>query len=124
MDNLTYEFFIRRCWQCERFKHGANTDTWDDLLSRYYNFKNGSRFSTEKLEKDYLQKLNHVKDYINKAYAKLISVATKKKISQDTIHKIISYQTVVSASIDPDEIFETLNKSVVLMNDNNLQMFK
>lgn len=32
MDNLTYEVFIRRCWNCERFKHGANTDTWERLI--------------------------------------------------------------------------------------------
>ena len=35
-ENMTYEIFIRKCHPCDRFEHGANTDTWEYLKSCEY----------------------------------------------------------------------------------------
>jgi hypothetical protein len=47
MDNTTYEFFIRRAWQCDRFVKGANTVTWESLLYKKNNFDNSIRKATK-----------------------------------------------------------------------------
>ena len=37
-ENLSYEYFIRRCWDCSRFKRGADTDLWDSLRGKEYDY--------------------------------------------------------------------------------------
>ncbi len=120
MDNTTYEFFIRRCWDCERFKHGANTDTWEDLLIKQYNFQNSNVTNAKTYEKQYLTKLNQIKGYLDKAYNKLHSKAIKKKITQNIIDEIITHQSIVKNSSIPLEIFETLKSTFIIINNNNL----
>src|SRR5690606_1243907 len=83
MDNTTYEFFIRRCWDCDRFSHGANTDTWEDLLIKHHNLKNASVGTFKEAEKEFTKKLAQVKAYLDKAFNKLITTAKKKKINPD-----------------------------------------
>ena len=115
MDNTTYEFFICRCWNCKRFEHGANTDTWEDLLVKYYNFKNKD-FNKEELEKQYLKKLIEVKAYLDKSFNKLL---TKSK-NENLIEEIKSKQEIVTNSSDPNEIFEILKSMFPILNDNKL----
>jgi len=120
MDNTTYEFFIRRCWSCERFKHGANTDTWEILLINHFNLKNSNSFDRKVAEKEYLKQLTLIKDYLNKAFNKLISIAQKKKINSILLLQITKYQDVVNKSVEPQEIYDILRNSFILINDNNL----
>ena len=120
MDNTIYEFFICRCWKCDRFKHGANTDTWEDLISKHYDFKNANQFNKEVLERNYYKKLNQIKDYLDKAFNKLISNARKKKVDSNYIDEFINYQTIVHNLTEPEEIWNILRITFPLMNDNNL----
>ena len=120
MDNTTYEFFIRRCWDCDRFKHGANTDIWEDLLVKHYNFKHANVGNFIITKKEFEKKLEQVKAYLDKAYNKLISTATKKKVNPKIIELLIELRTTVAASSEPNEIFNTLKACFKLMNSNDL----
>lgn len=120
MDNTTYEFFIRRCWDCERFKHGANTDTWEDLLIKNYNFKNSNDFNKKVLEKEYLKKLEQVKNFIDKAFNKLISKATKKKVNQNILNTLLTNQTTVKNSLESKEIWDILRTIFPIRNEHSL----
>lgn len=120
MDNTTYEFFICRCWNCIRFQHGANTDTWEDLLVRHWEFKHSGPGNEVSLEKDYLKKLGVIKNYLNKAFDKLISNAKKKKINQVVLQDLIDRKAIVETSLEPQEIFDTLKSSFAVMNANGL----
>jgi hypothetical protein len=120
MDNTTYEFFIRRCWDCDRFKHGANTDTWEDLLVKHYNFKNANVGNFKITQKEFEKKLEKVKGYLDKAYSKLISTATKKKVNPIVIEQLSKSRALVAALSEPKEIFDALKAVFPIMNDNNL----
>lgn len=56
MDNTTYEFFITRCWDCDRLKHGASADTWEELVGKHYNFKNANVGNFNTTEKEFTKK--------------------------------------------------------------------
>lgn len=120
MDNTTYEFFICRCWHCDRSKHGANSDTWEDLLAKHYNFKNANVGNFTVTEKEFKKKLEQVKAYIDKAYNKLIATANKKKVNPLAIEQLLALRAVVAASSEPKEIFDTLKMAFPLMNANDL----
>jgi len=120
MDNTTYEFFIRRCWDCDRLKHGADTDTWEDLLIKHYNFKHSNVGNFKFNQKEFEKKLEKVKDYLDKAYNKLIATATKKKINSEAIMQLSQSRSLVASSSEPIEIFDTIRKAFPLMNENNL----
>lgn len=120
MDNITYEFFIRRCWDCERFKHGADTDMWEDLLIRYYHFKNSNVGNFKSTQQEFDKKLKKVKDYIDKAFNKLILKANKKKLDSIIIQEIIRLQTLVQNSSEPQEIFDNIKAVFPFINDNKL----
>jgi hypothetical protein len=115
MDNTTYEFFICRCWNCKRFEHGANTDTWEDLLIKHYNYKNVS-FNKVDSEKQYFKKLTEIREYLDKAFNKLISKTRDKSI----IETIKTKQEIVKNSTEPIEIFDTLKSIFPIINENNL----
>lgn len=122
MDNLTYEFFIRRCWNCERFKHGANTDIWERLTIDHYNFKNpGSGLNPAKLEQIYLKNLSKVKEYLDKAFNKLNSIMVKKKLPQSVIDEITLLRASVAQSEDPQEIFDCLTTMTPILNEHNIR---
>lgn len=120
MDNTTYEFFIRRCWDCDRFKHGANTDTWEDLVIKHYNFKNANVGNFKFNQKEFEKKLEQVKGYLDKAYNKLIATANKKKVNPLAIEQLLALRAVVVASSEPKQIFDTLKMAFPLMNANDL----
>jgi len=77
-DNLTYELFIRRSWNVERGKKGANTDTWEGLMleSANYNDAIGGR-GEEKAHRAFEKRFTQVKGYLDAAYGKLIETAEK-----------------------------------------------
>jgi hypothetical protein len=120
MDNTTYEFFIRRCWDCDRLKHGADTDTWEDLLIKHYNFKHSNVGNFKFHQKEFEKKLEKVKVYLDKAYNKLIVTANKKKTNPEVIEQLVESRTLVAALSEPKEIFDTIKRVFMLMNDNNL----
>lgn len=120
MDSITYEFFIRRCWDCERFKHGADTNTWEDLLIKHHNLENANVGNFQVTQKEFKKQLGEVKGHLDKAYCKLISTATKKKINPTTIAKLLESRALVAASSEPREIFDKLKGGFITMNENNL----
>ncbi|PZR20757.1 MAG: hypothetical protein DI539_09825 [Flavobacterium psychrophilum] len=125
MDNMVYEIFIRRCWQCERFRHGADTDAWDTLLIKQYTFENRNVGNFQSSEKEFLKKLEDIKGHLDKAYNKLNAVAAKKKtISSEIADKIMQYQATVISSMSPKEIYSCLEATLRLMTENKLQTFK
>jgi hypothetical protein len=115
MDNTTYEFFIRRCWKCERFEHGADTDIWEGLLIKHYNFKN-DKYNNATLEKLYQKKLIEVKTNLDKAFIKLL----KKVKDEKLIIEIDSKREAVAKSLEPSKIFEILTSMFPILNDNKL----
>ena len=62
MDTTTYEFFITRCLNCERFEHGANTDTWQELLVNYWHFKNPTPLNSSIVKIKCLKQLKKTKN--------------------------------------------------------------
>lgn len=120
MDNTTYEFFICRCWKCNRFEHGANTDTWEDLVGKHYSFKNATVGNFKSTEKEFVKKLEQVKGYLDKAYNKLIATANKKKVNQELIEQLSGSRTLVAGSSEPKDIFDALKAAFIIINNNNL----
>jgi len=120
MDNTTYEFFICRCWKSKRFQHGANTDTWEDLLIKHYHFVNAMEYNKIKLEKEYKTKLKTIKGYLDKAYENLSKRIFKLKIEENVSTELRNNQILVRNSNNPQEIFDILNKSFEIMNSKNL----
>lgn len=116
MDNTTYEFFIRRCWDCERLKHGANTDIWEDLLTKHYDLQKANVGNFIRTQKEFDKKLAQVKNYLDKAYNKLIVTANKKKINPETIALLSESRALVARSSAPREISDVLKEVFVLMN--------
>lgn len=117
MDNTTYEFFIRRCWNCDRFKHGANTDTWERLTIDYWEFKNPKPgANVARLETAYIKKLNEVQGFLDKAFNKLISVALKKKLPQSVIDDFSDRRALVADSDEPQVIFDCLSSTFPILN--------
>lgn len=123
MDNLTYEIFIRRCWNCERFKHGANTDTWERLTIDHYKFKNpGPGLNPAKLEQTFFKNLSKVKEYLDKAFNKLNSIVVKKKLPQSVIDEISAQRVSVAQSEDPQEIFDCLTAMTPILNEHDIRL--
>lgn len=123
MDNTTYEYFIRRCWKCSRFKRGADADIWNRLLTDYWEAQNPTDSHVKNPQVKYLKKLSEVKINLDKAFHKLISIAEKKKINQNAIADLQNYKIVVNNSEMPQEIFDILKSSFTIINDNNICPF-
>lgn len=119
MDNLTYEIFIRRCWECGRGKHGADTDTWEDLLIKKHIAENTTPASNQ-ASHQYQRKLELVKGHLDKAFNKLITKAHRKNVSPPTLVILKDRQTKVEASTEPQEIWDILRSVFPIMNDNSL----
>ncbi|WP_294265321.1 hypothetical protein [uncultured Chryseobacterium sp.] len=123
MDNLTYEVFIRRCWNCERFKHGANTDTWERLIIDHYNFTNPKPgLNPVKLERIYFRNLSKVKEYLDKAFNKLNSIVVKKKLPQSVIDEISLQRASVAQSEDPQEIFDCITAMTPILDEHDIRL--
>lgn len=120
MDNITYEFFIRRCWDCDRFKHGADTDIWEDLVIKYINLENANVGNFQITQKEFENKLVEVKAYLDAAYNQLLAMATKKKINPTAMIQLIKSRAIVASSSEPKEIFDALKAIFTVINDNNL----
>ncbi len=121
MDNTTYEFFIRRAWNCKRFKKGANADTWESVLYKKYNYEQAMGKPNEaKLKGEYDSKFAEVKNYIDNAYSNLLYRGTKISDNQTTVDSLLDLKIAASNSTTPDELFDVLNRSFQVLNDNQL----
>jgi len=120
MDNTTYEFFIRRCWNCERLKHGADTAIWDDLLVKQYHFKRATVGNFVSTQREFKNKLQQVKTYLDKAYGKLIATADTKEIHPETIALLLESRALAAKSSEPTALSDILKDAFVVMNANNL----
>lgn len=115
MDNLTYEMFIRRAWNCDRFEHGADADTWEDLRRAQYEFES-ARDAASKNKKEirktkaaYEKKMKEVKKFICKSCERLI----KKSNGADGF---LDLKNRVDADNTPEMLWETLNNSFDVLN--------
>lgn len=119
-ENLTYEYFIRRCWHCDRFKHGANTDTWEDLVIKHYNLQHAHVGNFKVAQQEFNKKLVEVKSYINKAFDKLINNAGKSKLNAGIIEELLQSQKTIIKSVEPKEIIGILSTTFPIINNHNL----
>lgn len=121
MDNTTYEFFISRAWQCDRFEKGANTDTWESLLYKKYNFDNSIGTANEIKNKTvYDKKLVVVKQYIDNAYKNLLYRATRINNNDDLVDTLLDLKTRATNSANPADLYQTLKDSFETLNNHNL----
>lgn len=121
MDNTTYEFFIRRAWNCDRFKKGADTDIWESLLYKKYNYEQSIGMPTEaKLKKEYDNKFAQIKNFISNAYNNLLYRATKNNNNEELVDGLLDLKNQAEESVTPQELFDVLKGSFRILNDNNL----
>jgi len=121
MGNATYEFFIRRAWECDRFQKGANTDTWESLLYKKYNLDSSVGTPTEtKNRAEFDKKFAEVKQYIDNAYNNLLYRATKINDNDELVNSLLDLKTRASNAANPNDLFLTLRDSFQIINDNNL----
>jgi hypothetical protein len=121
MDNTTYEFFIRRAWQCNRFEKGANTDTWESLLYKKNNFDNSIETETERENKaEYDKKFAEVKQYIDNAYNNLLYRVTRIINNDDLVNALLDLKTRAANSENPADLYQTLKDSFETLNNHNL----
>jgi len=121
MDNTTHEFFIRRAWNCNRFKKGANTDTWEDLRYKEHSYKEAIGISNEKKTKQkYDSKFDEVKTYIDNAYENLLKKAAKVKNNKTLIGSLLSLKTQANQSTTSQEMFDVLRESFNIINEYEL----
>ena len=113
-NSLTYENFIRICYKCERLNHGANTDIWDNLHSKYLDFLDAKTYNNkeerDKTEKEFLQNLNEVKKHLDKAYQKLLD-RTSNTLNKENQTSLKNYQTLVKESNELNIIMMILEMS-------------
>jgi hypothetical protein len=118
MDNTTYEFFIRRAWDCDRFKHGADTDTWEGLTREFWNYQEAIGTDREiKCKRIFEKRLAEVKDYLNKAYDKLLSNNAKNAVLAD---QIMALKGRANIAVKPADLFVTVRSSLDLIISNDL----
>lgn len=82
MHGTSYEFFIRRAFGCDRFKHGATNSLLEYLIKADLGINN--------LTKPYEQQFAEVKHYLQKAIQKFLEhnltdteIASLEKMSTD-----------------------------------------
>ena len=121
MDNTTYEYFIRRAWECERFQKGANTDTWQELLQYKYEFDNAV-IQTEKIkaEKKFQKAFQQIKKYIDDAYDRLIKRSAEKKLPQTDIKTFLDLRKIADNTKTPVELYQVMRESFEIINRNEL----
>jgi hypothetical protein len=109
MDNMTYEFFIRKAMNCKRFEHGANTDTFNNLNMQYHLMKEDG-----KEEKRYEKDLKEVKGYLFKACDRIANVLQKKGHYTDHVDDILDIRSTIEKARTPQEIFDAINNFDVI----------
>ena len=123
----TYEFFIRRCHKCKRYQYGANTDIWDKLHSKYFNFidainlkneKNDLKKELDKLKEEYLLTLEEVKKYLDDAYNKLLYRASN--LNEKDLIFLNNHQALVKESNEINVIIKIVEMSSEILNNYNL----
>jgi len=121
MDSTTYEFFIRRAWKCDRFQKGANTDTWESLLNKKFNYEDAKGKANEtKLKKEYEDKFTQVKNYIDNAYNNLLYRMTAINDNDEIVNSLLDLKSEAMNSTMPQDLYEVLRRSFQVLNDNNL----
>lgn len=123
MDNLTYEYFISRCWNCPRYKHGADSGIWERLLIDYSDAKNSDMVNAQSSQTKYDKKLAEVTDYLDKAFNKLISIAKNKRINQDVINELEESRRTINESDEPQVIIDILKITTNLINEYSICPF-
>ena len=121
MDNTTYEFFIRRAWECDRFEKGANTDIWQSLLIRKHDFDISIGTAAEREKKaEYDKEFAEVKQYIDKAYDNLLFRAAQLNNDTDLVNALLDLKTRAANSNNPPDLFQTLKDSLETLNSHQL----
>jgi hypothetical protein len=121
MDNLTYEYFIRRAWECDRFQKGANTDTWESLLCKKFNYEDAKGKPNEtKLKKEYENKLAQVKNYIDNAYDNLLYRMIAINNNDEIVNSLLDLKTEAMNSTTPEDLNDVLRRSFQVLNDKYL----
>jgi hypothetical protein len=123
MENTTYEYFIRRALNCKRSQHGADADIWHALLRDKVNLNKNIGLSTES---EYQETFNasfvRVKTYINNAYDNIIDALNTNRASTDSIFNVHQLQERAEESVTPEELYEVLQDSFDMLNENNFEM--
>jgi hypothetical protein len=116
MDNLTYEAFIRRAWNCERFQHGANAGTWENLCEDKYNFNHaiGDK-NVKKTKLKYERSFTKIKDYVDKAFNKILEKCASLGTSK--VDKFLDLKKQANSSDSPSSLYDILRQSLDLLND-------
>lgn len=121
MDNTTYEFFIRRTWQCERFQKGADTDTWESLMTSKYEQENAvGEKNKAKATKTYNKEFSEVKNYVNNAYYQLLKRGQKSKLPLSVLQEIEQLKNNAEMANTPENLHEIMRGSFQIINDNKL----
>ena len=121
MDSTSYEYFIRRAWQCDRFEKGANTDTWESLLYKKYNLDNSIGTALERENKgEYDKKFAEVKQYIDNACNNLLYRATRINHNEDLVNTLLDLKTRATNSENPTDLYQILKDSFETLNNHNL----
>jgi hypothetical protein len=100
-DSMSYEFFIRRAFNCDRDSNGADQSYMRNLLDA----EEGNRHSfLPTLEKQ----LNNVKKYLGKAFEKFL----KKDISESERTALIALQQLAENSSSGYELLDIANRGL------------
>lgn len=125
-ENLSYEYFIRRCWDCSRFKHGADTDLWDSLMGKEYDYLLAKkdyeakqiefrRNNLLKKEQIFESQFCKIKGYIQIAFEKVIS-SNKAKGNNDVYTKLLDLKNKSNEATTPKELITIIKEAFPLLN--------
>ena len=94
--NLVYETFIRRAQKCDRFEKGANTDIWQHLMGKWFDYQDANPSVKQKKQKEFLIDFeDNVKGFIYEAFDSAIIRTVDinhKKLLEDLRGYSMSYQ--------------------------------
>lgn len=120
-NNLTYEMFIRRSWNVDRFKKGANTDTWDSLMMASFNFNEAIGAPGEDKSRQAFEKhFTGVKTHLDAAYGKLLETVENLVPGHADLTLLRQQRAGAAIAENPLQLMGIIRQSFGIINEHKI----
>lgn len=117
-ENLTYEYFIRKCFACKRFQHGANTDTWENLKTCEYDAKQAPLL--QKYQEKFEKKLKNVQNYLVEAFDASFKRLNEHNASDNDIEQMRVLKERVAEAVNTTDLMTVIQEADKILINNNI----
>lgn len=117
-ENMTYEIFIRKCYPCDRFKHGANTDTWENLKTCEYDAKQVPL--QKKYQEKFEKKLKDVRNYLVEAFDASFKRLNEHKASDNDVEQMEVLKGKVAEATNTTDLMNVIQEANEILKNNKI----